>query len=379
MLASLNHPNIAHFVRARECEHPNGSRDGCPTRRPWIVRRRLWGTRPACRRGFEAPNQDASRKRRRHLPRHGAGRGRRPLRAHPTRRDPDRRGDPDRAADRRGPRGGARSGHRPPRSQTGQHQAHRGRHRQGARLRPRQGVGERGRRLEPFAVADHDPHATAAGIILGTAAYMSPEQARGKKVDRRADIWAFGVVLWEMLTGRKLFEGDTVSDVLASVLKEAPDLEALPQDTPPAAAPIGGALSGAGPEEQTAVDRRCAARIGGGHGLDGSRTATPTARHNRVVAVASGWPGSSPRPRWRWRPFSGSGRRNPEAPLTRFSLGLGERSDAVVHRPADPRPLARRSDPGHDGDRRRLGPRRDHPPPSRRERIGAARRHRGNR
>ncbi len=77
-------------------------------------------------------------------------------------------------------------------------------------------------------------HATAAGIILGTASYMSPDQARGKKVDRRADIWAFGVVLWEMLTGRKLFEGDTVSDVLASVLKEAPDLDALPQDTPPA-------------------------------------------------------------------------------------------------------------------------------------------------
>ncbi len=75
-------------------------------------------------------------------------------------------------------------------------------------------------------------HATAAGVILGTAAYMSPEQARGKPVDRRADIWAYGVVLWEMLTGRKLFGGDTVTDVLASVLKEAPDLEALPADTP---------------------------------------------------------------------------------------------------------------------------------------------------
>ncbi len=75
-------------------------------------------------------------------------------------------------------------------------------------------------------------HATAAGVILGTAAYMSPEQARGMSVDRRADIWSFGVVLWEMLTGRKLFEGHTVSDVLASVLKEAPDLDALPSDTP---------------------------------------------------------------------------------------------------------------------------------------------------
>jgi len=75
-------------------------------------------------------------------------------------------------------------------------------------------------------------HATAAGVILGTAAYMSPEQARGKNADRRADIWAFGVVLWEMLTGHKLFAGDTVSDVLASVLKDAPDLEAVPPSTP---------------------------------------------------------------------------------------------------------------------------------------------------
>ena len=75
-------------------------------------------------------------------------------------------------------------------------------------------------------------HATAAGVILGTAAYMSPEQARGKPVDRRADIWAFGVVLWEMLTGRQLFGGDTVTDVLASVLKETPDLERLPTETP---------------------------------------------------------------------------------------------------------------------------------------------------
>ncbi len=75
-------------------------------------------------------------------------------------------------------------------------------------------------------------HATAAGVILGTAAYMSPEQARGKKVDRRADIWAFGVVLWEMLTGRKLFEGETVSDVLAAVLTREVDLEVLPSTTP---------------------------------------------------------------------------------------------------------------------------------------------------
>ncbi len=76
-------------------------------------------------------------------------------------------------------------------------------------------------------------HATVEGVILGTAAYMSPEQARGKKVDRRADIWAFGVVLWEMLTGDKLFDGETVSDVLAAVLTREPDLSELPSDTPP--------------------------------------------------------------------------------------------------------------------------------------------------
>jgi eukaryotic-like serine/threonine-protein kinase len=69
---------------------------------------------------------------------------------------------------------------------------------------------------------------TAAGIILGTAAYMAPEQARGKAVDKRADIWAFGVVLYEMLVGRRLFEGESVTDILANVVKEQPDLSAAP-------------------------------------------------------------------------------------------------------------------------------------------------------
>ena len=71
-------------------------------------------------------------------------------------------------------------------------------------------------------------------MILGTATYMSPEQARGKPVDKRADIWAFGVVLYEMLTGRRLFTGETVSDVLAGVLKTEIDLGGLPESTPPA-------------------------------------------------------------------------------------------------------------------------------------------------
>jgi len=73
---------------------------------------------------------------------------------------------------------------------------------------------------------------TEAGVILGTAAYMSPEQARAKAVDRRADIWAFGAVLWEMLTGHSLFGGETLSDILAAVLTREPDWEALPLKTP---------------------------------------------------------------------------------------------------------------------------------------------------
>src|SRR5262249_60972918 len=76
-------------------------------------------------------------------------------------------------------------------------------------------------------------HATQLGVILGTAAYMAPEQARGKAVDKRADIWAFGVVVFEMLTGRRVFGGDDMSDVLAAVLRQDVPWTALPADTPP--------------------------------------------------------------------------------------------------------------------------------------------------
>ncbi|MDQ3349224.1 MAG: serine/threonine-protein kinase, partial [Acidobacteriota bacterium] len=88
------------------------------------------------------------------------------------------------------------------------------------------------------AVLDQSPTITSpfqmsqAGVILGTAAYMAPEQAKGKPVDKRADIWAFGCVLFEMLTGKRPFAGEDVTDTLAAVVRGEPDWAALPQDTP---------------------------------------------------------------------------------------------------------------------------------------------------
>ncbi len=89
---------------------------------------------------------------------------------------------------------------------------------------------------ETDAELSHSPtltrQGTQLGVILGTAAYMSPEQAKGKRVDKRTDIWAFGAVLYEMLTGTRLFAGEDVSDTLAAVLRAEPDWSALPDETP---------------------------------------------------------------------------------------------------------------------------------------------------
>jgi serine/threonine protein kinase len=76
------------------------------------------------------------------------------------------------------------------------------------------------------------PAVTRAGIILGTARYMSPEQARGQSVDKRSDVWAFGCVLYELLTGRPPFGGAIVTDILAAILEREPDWTALPHSVP---------------------------------------------------------------------------------------------------------------------------------------------------
>src|SRR5262249_54969548 len=74
---------------------------------------------------------------------------------------------------------------------------------------------------------------TEQGRLLGTPTYMAPEQARGKPIDKRVDVWAFGCVLYECLTARRAFEGETLSDTLAAVLDKEPDLARLPSGTPP--------------------------------------------------------------------------------------------------------------------------------------------------
>ncbi|MDA2930045.1 protein kinase [Acidobacteria bacterium AH-259-O06] len=98
------------------------------------------------------------------------------------------------------------------------------------------GLAKAFQRETPVADISHSPtlteEMTRSGVILGTAGYMSPEQARGKPVDKRTDIWAFGCVVYEMLSGKRTFEGEMVSDMMAVILRTEPDWDALPKKTP---------------------------------------------------------------------------------------------------------------------------------------------------
>jgi serine/threonine-protein kinase len=130
---------------------------------------------------------------------------------------------------------------------------------------------------------------TAAGLILGTAAYMSPEQARGKPVDKRTDIWSFGVVLFEMLTGQKLFTGETVSDVLAGMLTREPDWSTLPASVP---GPIRHVLRRClerDPKQRSRDigDVRLELHASAGRAIEDPREATPASPHRRRLRVAA--------------------------------------------------------------------------------------------
>jgi serine/threonine protein kinase len=146
------------------------------------------------------------------------------------------------------------------------------------------GVSSAGASMSPTITS---PAMTHAGVILGTAAYMSPEQATGKPVDKRADIWSFGVVLWEMLVGRRLFDGDTVSHTLADVLRAPIDPDRLPADTPPAIRRL----------VQRCLDRDVRKRLRDigearfeiDETLSGARTEAASAASTAVLPVRSRW------------------------------------------------------------------------------------------
>jgi serine/threonine-protein kinase len=135
--------------------------------------------------------------------------------------------------------------------------------------------------------------ATRSGVILGTAAYMSPEQAAGKPVDKRADIWSFGVMVWEMLVGHHLFSGETISHTLADVLRADIDFGKLPSVTPPAIREIlqrcldrdtKSRLRDIG-EARVAIQKYLANPAAGATRSDGATA--PTARRRSVVAAWS--------------------------------------------------------------------------------------------
>ena len=150
------------------------------------------------------------------------------------------------------------------------------------------------------------PAMTAQGMILGTAAYMAPEQARGRAADRRADIWAFGAVLFEMLTGRRAFPGEDITDTLAAVVRAEPEWRLLPRDLVAHARRVPATMP---PERPEAARRRHPRRAPGARRRVRGRRADD-GRAGRREHLEDVWRGSSRAPRsswprhWRFRRFS---------------------------------------------------------------------------
>src|SRR5262249_6850464 len=149
------------------------------------------------------------------------------------------------------------------------------------------------------------PARTLGGVILGTAAYMAPEQAKGKPIDRRADVWALGCVIYEMPTGRKAFAGEDVTDTLTAVMRDQPDWNALPAPTPPG---IRSLLPPCLEKDARKPPPPPAARILGGAVIAGS--CSSTRRTTRSAPSRSRWRVT---PLWRGRPHRCSTRARPRA------------------------------------------------------------------
>ena len=147
---------------------------------------------------------------------------------------------------------------------------------------------------------------TMAGMILGTAAYMSPEQARGKPIDKRADVWSFGVVLFEMLTGARLFQGETVSDTLAAVLRQEVAWSALPRATPSSVRRLLARCLERDPkkrlrdigEARIAIDAAMGGAAAGGETAIGARAGGAGAGEAWAESDAASGPGGSRRAGW---------------------------------------------------------------------------------
>ena len=141
---------------------------------------------------------------------------------------------------------------------------------------------------------------TMPGVILGTTSYMAPEQAKGKPVDRRADIWAFGCVLFEMLTGHRAFAGETPSDVLVGIIEREPDWQTLPAGTPAAIRRL--LRRSVEKDPRRRLDSAAVARIE----LDeAARERAPLVPSTGARSAAAWRPCSGPRPEreppWWWR------------------------------------------------------------------------------